>query len=302
MTTTATALPLRTGFERRLAARPPFAGRALLAFLAGRAIPGVEQVTDGVYLRRAHLGGASGVLTVAIDATGPGVILRGDAALAPHAVALEARVSALFDLQADAVAIDRHLGGDPGLAAHVARAPGLRVPGAFDAWELAVRAILGQQVSVRGATTLSGRLVQRFGDRDPTAPEPIAWRFPGADRLAEATAAAVRQIGLPAARAATIVTLAQAVRDGAVDLAAGGDIETTVAALCQLRGIGDWTARYIAMRALRSPDVFLAGDLAARKALGVTSVRQAEQASARWRPFRAYALMHLWNSLSAGGG
>lgn len=283
----------------RLEARAPFPGRAVLGFLRGRAIPGVEHVTDTQYRRWVTFGDASGWVSAELDAERPGILVTVDVSLLSHVADIVARVRALFDLDARPDLVDEHLRRDRALAAHVARVPGMRVPGAFDAWELAVRAILGQQVSVRGATTVSGRLVQLFGA--PVDGAPGVWTFPTPRVMASATVERVRTVGLPGARAATIVALAQGVDSGAIDLSMNADVATTVAALSGVRGIGEWTAHYVAMRALRAPDMFLAGDLAAKKALGVTKAREAEALSARWRPWRAYALMHLWHSLSLSG-
>jgi AraC family transcriptional regulator of adaptative response / DNA-3-methyladenine glycosylase II len=303
----------------RIEARPPFAGKALLEFLRGRAIPGIEIVTASSYRRLASIGDATGWLEVELDGARAGVIAHVDVGLLPHVTEIVARVRALFDLDARPDLIDEHLGRDPRLGPSVERLPGLRVPGAFDPWELAVRAILGQQVSVRGATTISGRLVDRFGPvlrvteipgaegkrkaAGQGAAAGVAPRgFPEAELLAAQTPLAVSKIGIPLARAATIVGLAQRVRDKVIDLSPAADAVATVAALQDVAGIGPWTAHYIAMRTLRDPDVFLAGDLAVRKALGVTKLKDAEAASAPWRPWRAYAQMHLWNSLAQGGG
>jgi AraC family transcriptional regulator of adaptative response / DNA-3-methyladenine glycosylase II len=285
-------------FTLRLEARPPFAGRELLRFLQGRAIPGVEDVSDTHYRRWVSIGDAAGWIHVELDATRPGILVRIDVGLLPQLTEVVARLRGLFDLDARPDLIDEHLARDPALADQIARVPGLRVPGAFDAWELAVRAILGQQVSVRAATTVSGRLVQMFGEQ---VGAPAAWRFPSARVLGTRTPEQVCKIGLPLARAATIVGLAKRIEAGLIDLSITADLDTTVAALQDVPGIGEWTAHYIAMRVLRAPDMFLGGDLAARKALGVTRTKEAEALSARWRPWRAYALMHLWNSLSQGG-
>jgi AraC family transcriptional regulator of adaptative response / DNA-3-methyladenine glycosylase II len=294
----------RTDFTLRLEARPPFPGKTLLRFLRGRAIPGVEIVTDSSYRRWVTIGAASGWVHAELDATRPGIVVNLDFALLPHVSEIVARLRALFDLDARPDLIDEHLRRDPALAKHVARVPGMRVPGAFDAWELAVRAILGQQVSVRGATTVSGRLVQRFGEKvsesgsGSETPSGAVWTFPSAHVMARATADQVCKIGIPGARGATIIALAEAIESGAVDLSPSAHVESTVAALQHVRGIGEWTAHYVAMRALRAPDMFLSSDLAAKKALGVTRPKEAELLSARWRPWRAYALMHLWHSLS----
>lgn len=287
-------------FALRLEARPPFPGETVLQFLRGRAIPGVEDVTDTHYRRWAVIEGASGWVHAELDTKRPGIVVKVDVALLPHVTDVVARLRALFDLDARPDLIDAHLGRDPALARHVARVPGMRVPGAFDPWELAVRAILGQQVSVRGATTVSGRLVQLFGE--PVARAPGSFTFPSAYRMAQASVDQVCKIGIPGARGATIIALAQSVESGAVDLSMNADIAASVAALQEIRGIGEWTAHYVAMRAFRAPDMFLSSDLAAKKALGVEKAKDAEVRSSRWRPWRAYALMHLWHSLSQGAG
>jgi AraC family transcriptional regulator of adaptative response / DNA-3-methyladenine glycosylase II len=280
----------------RLAARPPFAGAALMRFLGDRAIPGVETVTEGRYRRLAQVGDRTGWLEAELDPERPGVIVRVDVALLPVLGEVLARVRALFDLDARPDLIDPHLAGDAVLRPLVARQPGLRVAGAFDPWELAVRAVLGQQVSVRAATTVSGRLVTAFG-------RPVAggWTFPPPRALARASVDKVRAIGLTGARAGTIVALAERVASGTVALSATADPELAVRTLRAVPGIGEWTADYIAMRALRVPDIFLGGDLAVRRALGASRPREAEARAAGWRPWRAYGLMHLWGSLAAGG-
>jgi AraC family transcriptional regulator, regulatory protein of adaptative response / DNA-3-methyladenine glycosylase II len=283
-------------FTLRLEARPPFPGVVVLQFLRGRAVPGVEHVTETSYRRWVVFGDAAGWVHAELDRARPGVVVKLDVALLPHVTEIVARLRALFDLDARPDVIDDQLGRDPALARHVARVPGMRVPGAFDPWELAVRAILGQQVSVRGATTVSGRLVQRFGA--PVSGAPGAWTFPTPRVMARATVDQVCKIGIPGARGATIVALAEAIERGVVDLSRGAAVDETVSSLQGIRGIGPWTAHYVAMRALRAPDMFLASDLAAKKALGVARPSEAEALSARWRPWRAYALMHLWNSLA----
>jgi AraC family transcriptional regulator of adaptative response / DNA-3-methyladenine glycosylase II len=200
------------------------------------------------------------------------------------------RVRRLFDLDADPLRIDAHLAEDPRLAPSVRARPGLRVPGAWDTFELGVRAILGQQVSVAGATTLAGRLVQRLGRPVPGGPAGLTHLFPTPEALAAADAAS---LGLPRARAAAIVGLARATAEGRRPLEPG---EGPVA----LAGIGPWTAAYVAMRAGRDPDAFPAGDLALRRALAgeggpAPPEREVNLRSEPWRPWRAYAAMHLWS-------
>ena len=284
----------------RLDARPPFDWRSLCAFLAARAIPGVEQIDGEIYRRGVVVDGVAGWLEARPSKNRAAAVeLRVAASLAPRLMAVLARARALFDLDAHPLAIVERLAGDRRLAASVRARPGLRVPGAFDGWELAVRAILGQQIAVSGATTLAGRLVTRFGEPNAAAPAELDRVVPSPARLAAAGAVEIATIGLPAQRARTIVALAEAVATGAIDLTAGADPEATIAALCALPGIGPWTASYIAMRALAWPDAFLGGDLIVRRALDVTTAAAAERRAERWRPWRAYAVLHLWTGASS---
>jgi AraC family transcriptional regulator of adaptative response / DNA-3-methyladenine glycosylase II len=295
----------RTGsFPLRLDFRPPFDWDALLAFLSVRAIPGVEQVEGGRYLRTVALGGARGWLSAEM---GTGYFSGTKAAcphflrvtlsdsLAPVVRPVVARLRRLFDLDAEPARIAEHLGPDPLLGPGIARRPGLRVPGAFDGFELGVRAILGQQVSVRGASTLSGRLVARFGTPLPTPWPALTHAFPEPRVLAETGETPLAQVGMPGARARSIQGLAKAVAGG-LALEPGGDVEATCAALVALPGIGEWTAQYVAMRALRWPDAFPHGDLVLRKALGGLPPKALLARTEPWRPWRAYAAMHLWAS------
>ncbi len=277
----------------RLDYRPPLAWPELLAFLGGRAIPGVEHVEDGAYTRQIRIGKHRGSVSVGPGPHGDRAALeaRVSLSLAPVLMDVVARLRALFDLDARPDVVGAQLGRDPLLAPLLRARPGLRVPGAFDGLELAIRAVLGQQVSVRAATTLSGRLAQSFGGA-----------FPDAATLAEAPLPAIQGLGLPVQRARTLLTLGRAVADGKVDLSRGADPATTIAALDELPGIGPWTAHYIAMRALRWPNAFPAGDLALRKVLGAPNTRAVEARAAGWQPWRAYAVLHLWSSLSAPTG
>lgn len=279
----------------RLAYRPPLAWDRLLAYLDGRATPGVERVDGGTYSRTVYLDGHAGWFTVRHARTAaPRLEVSVSDSLAPVLMPLLARIRRLFDLDAEPESIDAHLRRDARLAPLVERAPGLRVPGAVDGFELAVRAVLGQQVSVRGATTLAGRLAAAYGD--PAPPDfPGLTRLPvRAERLAEADPAEVREIGLPLARARTLVLLARAVGAGEVRLMPSSDPAEAEAALQRIPGIGPWTAQYVTMRALRWPDALPAADLGLRRALGT---REVEAAAEPWRPWRAYGTMHLWNSL-----
>jgi AraC family transcriptional regulator of adaptative response / DNA-3-methyladenine glycosylase II len=289
----------------RLDHRPPFDWDALLSFLAGRAIPGVERVSQGAYHRGVTLGGRSGWLSVRRDPKRNALRASVSLSLAPVLTAVVARLRALFDLDAQPSVIAEHLGRDPLLAPLVAAHPGLRVPGAFDGFEMAVRAVLGQQVSVAAATTLSGRLVQRFGLRssvDGTGEKlGVSRQFPPASRLADASVDEIAALGMPGARARTILELSRAISREELRLTPGVTPSEVIEKLQSLPGVGPWTAHYVALRALRWPNAFPAADLGVRKALGVSSVRAAEERAARWEPWRAYAVLHLWTSLSNGG-
>ena len=264
--------------------RAPFAWDAMLAFLAARAIPGVERVDGGGYARTFE-GGTIVVTRASEQHLGIAIKITREVDL----FAIAGRVRRLFDLDADPTVIDAHLG-------ELAAIPGLRVPGAWDGFEMAVRAILGQQVTVKGATTLAGRLVARFGEPAEALSPLLTHRFPSAARLAEAD---VEAIGLPRARAASIRALASAVASGAIDLGASTDLGRTVAALAAIPGIGAWTAHYVAMRAAREPDAFPSGDLVLRKRAsgGADPItpRALEARAEAWRPWRAYAAMQLWH-------
>jgi len=285
----------------RLPYRPPFDWNGVAAYLAGRAIAGVEWVGDGCYRRTVELGGAPGFLEVRPLARDFALELRvGPAAGAELLRAVE-RVRRIFDLDADPLAIADALGAHAALQPHLRARGGLRVPGAWDAFELGVRAILGQQVSVRGASTLAARLVRAFGKPLEGAPEGLTHLFPTPAQLAVAD---VASIGLPRARGAAIRGFARALADGELVLDGARGLDETVERLAALPGIGGWTAQYIALRALGEPDAFPAGDLGLRKALAAgggapLSSAQAERAAQAFRPWRSYAAIALWRSLAA---
>jgi len=276
----------------RLPARPPFHAAPLLEFLAARAIPGVELVRDGRYRRTFAMGGRPGVLD--LEPVGDGVHLR----LSPDAASalprVIARVSRLFDLDADTTAIADVLRRDPRLA-RALRGRTVRVPGAFDAFEAGVRALLGQQVSVAAARTLAGRLVAAAGAPLPAGDDGLTHVFPTPSAVA---AAPLERLGLTRARAAALRAFARAVASGELDLDTFSGLDDAVARLTRLPGIGDWTAQYLAMRALGEPDAFPAGDLGVRQALArggrLPGEREVRARAERWRPWRAYAVIALW--------
>lgn len=287
----------------RLDYRPPLAFAALLSFLRYRAIPGVELVTADSYQRTVVRGDRYGWLTVRADDQRSALHATISLSLAPCLPAIVARLRALFDLDAMPAAIADQLRPDPLLRPLVARLPGLRVPGAFDGFETAARAVLGQQVSVAAATTLAGRLTARWGRALPAAPAGLDRGFPTAEAVAAASISGVAALGLPAARARMLIELARAIAEGRIALQSSTveSPDALLAALQELPGIGPWTAQYLAMRALHDPNAFPAGDLGLRHALAIDRPADRVARAAAWQPFRAYAVMYLWNSLEKGG-
>jgi AraC family transcriptional regulator, regulatory protein of adaptative response / DNA-3-methyladenine glycosylase II len=281
----------------RLRFRPPYEWRAMLEFLALRAIPGVEAVDSDCYRRSISLDGVDGYFEISLDEANHALAARVEFGDPRSLFFITERIRAMFDLNADWASIGQSLRGDPLLAARVEAAPGLRVPGCWDGFELTVRAILGQQVSVRGASTLAGRVARTFG-RPFSGPGGIAHIFPSPQALANANSAG---LGLPRARAETIRDLARAVCDGRISFAAVTDSGELLRRLCEIPGIGNWTAQYVAMRALGEPDAFPSSDLGLLRALGLSNVRELERRSEAWRPWRAYAAIHLWNRFNEPG-
>ena len=287
----------------RLAYRPPLDVAALLQFFAKRQIHAVEHITDTPAeqsLRRTvrcSAGGreVTGWLSAQFDPARPQVLLQTSDSLHPVLPQVIARVRAMFDLDADPAAINAVLHGA------FPQGDGLRVPGAFDGFELAVRAVLGQQITVAAARTLAQRLMERFGDPIETPWPGLSRLFPRPAVLARAEGDALGQLGIVRQRQAAIVALARAVDGGQLALHPTADVPATTAALCALPGIGDWTAQYIAMRALRWPDAFPAGDVALHKALKVQGHPRpavaAAEASQVWRPWRSYAVVRAWAQL-----
>jgi AraC family transcriptional regulator of adaptative response / DNA-3-methyladenine glycosylase II len=278
-----------------VAFRPPFAWKAHLEFLATRAIQGVEFVTNDSYARSVRLLVGTkvigGWLVVTCDEKRASLRVRVDAGLVPLFPIILGRVKHLFDANCQPDLIEKALGSQ------LATESGLRLPGSFDGFEMAIRAILGQQVSVKGASTLTGRLVSKFGTLISTPIEGVTHLFPNADTLAKINVEAIQEIGIPHSRANTILGLARAVVADEVRLEPGCDVSDVMRRLEALPGVGPWTAQYIAMRALSWPDAFLSTDLGVLKALGTTSSQRAEEMSHAWKPWRSYAVMHLWRKL-----
>lgn len=274
----------------RLARREPFDGDTLFAFLGRRAVPGVERWEGGVYRRTLLLphGAGTAELSLRRDHVACTLELEDVRDLAP---AVE-RCRALLDLDADPEAVDEALAADLYLAPLVPAAPGRRVPGSVDGFELACRAILGQQISIGAARTLASRVAQAHG-------RSISGRMEGLDRTwpSPTTLAAsdLDGLGIAPRRRLTLLRFSEAVAAGDLRIDAGADREETERGLLAIEGIGPWTASYIRMRALRDPDVFLAGDLGARRALKRLQLNgKPADVAARWRPWRSYALQYLW--------
>lgn len=275
----------------RLPYRPPYDWLQLARFLRGRAIAGVEHVTDDRYLRTLALADGRAGFLAAAPGDGAWLDLRLELPELTGAIALVARVRRMFDCGADPVVINEHLARDPALRPLVRRRPGLRLPSAFDPFELAVRAIVGQQVSVAAATTVTGRVAARCGRALPTPRPPLTHLFPTPAALAQAD---LDGLGLTTRRADTLRRFARAVADGTLVLDTPHGPDDFAARMMALPGIGPWTAQYVALRAFGEPDAFPPGDLGLKRALpGVDLAAR----SAAWSPWRGYAALHLWAGL-----
>jgi len=288
--------------ELRLPFRPPLAWAAMLDFVGARAVAGVEHVAAGSYARIVHVDGETGAIELSHPTGASHLVLRVHLRRVDGLIHVVDQARRLFDLDADTPTIRRTLRTDGRLRPLVDACAGLRVPGAWDPFEVGVRAIIGQQVSVRGASTLTNRLVAGLG-------EPVTGfanlgldrRFPEPETVADAE---LTSVGLTTARAAAVRAFATAVADGSVQLDGSVGLDDVVDRLDALPGIGPWTAHYIAMRACGEPDAFPAGDLGLRRALatahGTPSERELAARAQAWRPWRAYAAMYLWTGGHAG--
>ncbi|KAB7742668.1 helix-turn-helix domain-containing protein [Parvibaculum sedimenti] len=279
------AITLRLGY------RPPFDWERLLSYLSIRAIPGIEEIGATEYRRSFRLADASGVVT-AVPSAKPNALdihIMGEGRLPVRQIAT--RIRRIFDLDADPLAIAACLRDDALLGPRLAQAVGMRVPGAFDGFELGVRAILGQQVSVKGATTLTGRVVARTGEPLSRGDGKLTHYFPTPEALARAD---LSGLGLTGGRIATLKAFAKAVARGDVSFDPAQTLDEKIAELCAVPGIGEWTAHYIALRAIGEPDAFPASDLGLRKAAGNISTRALMDMAEGWRPWRGYAALLLW--------
>jgi AraC family transcriptional regulator, regulatory protein of adaptative response / DNA-3-methyladenine glycosylase II len=297
------------GITLELRYQPPYDWPAMLAFLRARAIPGVERVTGEGYARTFEIDGRAGAVEVSHargrDALVATIHLPCVAALP----AVVARVRRVFDLGADVGTIAGQLAEDPALASLVRARPGLRVPGGWDGFEIAVRAVLGQQVTVRAARDLAGQVVARHGAAIDPADLPegteLTRVFPPAERLATADLA---RLGMPGARSRALGAIAAAAANDPGLFQAGRDLDESIARLRALPGIGEWTAQYVALRALHEPDAFPAADVGLLRAAarldgakGRPTAQQLLARAERWRPWRAYAAQHLWTADGSAG-
>jgi AraC family transcriptional regulator of adaptative response / DNA-3-methyladenine glycosylase II len=303
MRRTPSGQPANAGLTLKLGFSPPYDFPAMLEFLAGRAIPLVECVERECYRRTFEIGKARGRVEVSAVPGEHYLLAKIETSDVTVLPAIVARLRHLFDLDVDIAAINAHLAQDPHLRARVLERPGLRVPGAWDSFELAVRGVLGQQITVRAATTFAGRLVAEHGrslELGKGEREEPSRLFPGPAVIATAD---LRKIGLTTARSATLNALAAAVVREPDVLRATDQLEETIERLCQIPGVGPWTANYIAMRGLREPDAFPAADIGVLRALAVGAKRPTPKEAAKtaesWRPWRAYATLRLWMQPSA---
>lgn len=271
--------------------RPPYHWRAMLAFLADRATPGVEAVEHDRYRRSISLNGCHGYFDVSLDEGLDALSVHVQFADSCSLYSIIERIRSMFDLNADCGIIAQVLQSDPELSPRIQAGPGIRVPGCWNGFELATRAILGQQITVRGATALAGKIARSFGQPFLVA-EKLTHLFPTPEVLAEAT---LTRVGLPQKRAETIRALARAVCDGEIQFEGILDSDAFLARLRQIPGIGHWTAQYVAMRALGEPDAFPSADLGLLRALRLGSSQEMERRAEAWRPWRAYATMYVWS-------
>lgn len=284
-----------------LAYHAPLHWDALRDFLVSRGAAGVECADGAHYLRTARCADRRGWIAVAPIAGRDALQVECSAELAPVQEQLLPRLRTLFDLDARPLPIAETLSRDARLAPVIAAYPGLRVPGAMDGFELALRAVLGQQVTVKAATTLFGRFARAFGAAAQTPHAGLLYHAPEASRVAQASVQQLIDLGLTQRRAQTIRDMSQAIARGALDLDGGAPQAETLERFMAIAGIGPWTAQYVAMRALRDADAFPHSDLALMKVLGQTRPKAMIAAAEGWRPYRAYAALLCWKQLAMGG-
>ena len=280
-------------FRWQLPYRPPFDWQGVLRFLGARMLKGVEWVRDAEYLRTVRIDSHAGWIRVTHAPAQRALVVELSRSLGPVLPAILSRLTHLFDLRARPNVIAGQLMRGT-LAEAVARNPGLRLPGAFDGFELAVHAILGPQATLKAATMQAGLFAEALGDKVATIHPGLARLSPAAERVADAPMETLTSAGIPGSRAESIIALAGEVAAGRITLEVGADPSLTVERLLAVPGIGRWTAEYIAMRALGWPDAFPHGDVAIRNSLGGVTAARADELAEAWRPWRSYAAMHLW--------
>lgn len=278
----------------QLAYRPPYDWPGILRFLAVRTLKGVESIQENSYSRTVQLGKYKGWVCIHHFPEKHALKVELSHSLIPVLQQLLARLRNLFDLNARPDIIANQLIQDPLLAKVVKENPGLRVPGAFDGFELSVRAILGQQITVKAATTIAGRFAEAFGNKISTPFPELQWLCPTPECVANLSTEDLAALGIIRSRARSIIALAEEIVSQRLKLESDLHPETTMTQLTNLPGIGKWTAHYIAMRALCWPDAFPKEDIALRKKLGNITSAQAEILSQAWRPWRSYATLYLW--------
>ena len=282
----------------QLSYRPPYDWEKLLSFLKDHLLKGVECVRNDTYYRTVSLKGCQGWIGVKPHPTHSTLLVEFSHSLVLVLPLLLEKLRHLLDLNAQPMLIAEHLSQDPYLAPKVNATLGLRVPGAFDGFELAVRTILGQQISVKAATTVASRFIAAFAEPILTPIAELTYLTPTAGHIAELTVDEISQWGIISNRSKSIIALAKAVVKGDLKFKLGMDPTVMIEELIKLPGIGPWTAHYIAMRALGWPDAFPKEDLAIRNHLGKITARQAEELSQKWRPWRSYAVMHIWDAFT----
>lgn len=294
--------------EMALGYRPPYRWEAMLSFLASRAIPGIERVEGGTYARAVSIKSAGvwcgGWIRIGHQPARRVLTVQASAMLLPVLPQVLARVRHLFDLSCDPAAVDGALDVMNALNPAM-QIPGTRLPGCFDAFEMAVRAVLGQQVTVSAARTLASRMVQAFGAAVATGVQGLSHTFPSAERIVALEGPIgdhLGPLGIIGSRARTILALAQALESGEINFGPAATPEAEMEKLLALPGIGPWTAHYIAMRAMAWPDAFLPTDVGIKKALAPHTPRQIADMAEAWRPWRSYATINLWNSLPKKDG
>jgi AraC family transcriptional regulator of adaptative response / DNA-3-methyladenine glycosylase II len=275
----------------RLQFRPPFAWSSMLHFLAPRTTPGVEVVEAGTYRRSISLNGTHGSVEVSQDEPSHSLLIRLDFADPRSLFAIIERIRAMFDLNADWAAIVQTLRTDPALAPHLDRDPGLRVPGCWNAFELAAIEILNQRTTRQNAFSIAGKIVATLGT-PLSGVSGITHVFPTPDVLADAS---LPRIAVPTEKAQTIRSLSRAVCDGRIKFQLNADSDALLASLAEVPGLDTGTAQYIVMRALREPDSFPSADLDLIRGFNLKNSRELEKRSEAWRPWRSYAAMYLWN-------